>query len=56
MEAKFGPLEKIIKNDPTLIETKFFERTAGHTLFDHKRNEEILEELKIEPGDEKLRR
>jgi hypothetical protein len=23
--------------------------TAGYTLFDHKRNEEILEELKVEP-------
>jgi hypothetical protein len=28
---------------------KFFRRTAGYTLFDHKRNEEILEELKVEP-------
>jgi hypothetical protein len=26
------------------------------TLFDHKRNEEILEELKVEPVDKKLRR
>jgi len=25
-------------------------------LFYHKRNEEILEEMKVEPGDEKLRR
>jgi hypothetical protein len=30
-------------------------RTAGYTLFDHKRNQ-ILEELKAEPVDEKLRR
>jgi hypothetical protein len=35
---------------------KFFRRTARYTLFDHKRNEEILEELKVEPVDEKLRR
>jgi hypothetical protein len=35
---------------------KFFTRTAGCTLFDHKSNEEILEELKLEPADEKLRR
>jgi hypothetical protein len=33
---------------------KFFRRTAGYTIFDHKRNEEILEELKIETVDEKL--
>jgi hypothetical protein len=35
---------------------KFFRRTAGYTLFDHKRNEEILEDLKVEPVDQKLRR
>jgi hypothetical protein len=35
---------------------KFFRRTAGYALFDHKRNEEILEELKVEPVDEKIRR
>jgi hypothetical protein len=29
---------------------------AGCTLFDHKRNEEGLEELKVEPVDEKQRR
>jgi hypothetical protein len=35
---------------------KFFRRTAGYTLLNHKRNKEILEELKLEPVDEKLRR
>jgi hypothetical protein len=35
---------------------KFFRRTAGYTLFDHKRNEKIWEQLKVEPVDEKLRR
>ena len=41
----------------TLIEMKFFRRRVGYyTLFDHKRNEEILEELKVEPVYEKLRR
>ena len=53
-EAKFGPLEKRIKK-MTSIEMKFF-RTAGYTLLDHRRNEEILEELKAEPADEKLSR
>ena len=33
---------------------KFFRRTASYTIFDDKRNEEILENLKVEPGDEKL--
>jgi len=35
---------------------KFFRRIAGYALFDHKRNEEILEELKLEPVNQKLRR
>jgi hypothetical protein len=35
---------------------RFFRRTGGYTLFDYKRNEEILEDLKVEPTDEKLRR
>jgi hypothetical protein len=34
---------------------KFF-RTSGYTLFDHKRNEEILEKLKLKPVEEKLNR
>jgi len=35
---------------------KVFRRTAIHILFDHKRNKDILAELKVEPVDEKLRR
>jgi len=35
---------------------KCFRRTAGHNLFDHKKNEEILEELKEEPAYKKRRR
>jgi hypothetical protein len=35
---------------------KIFRKTAGYTLFDHKRKEEILEELKVDPVDEKQRR
>jgi hypothetical protein len=35
---------------------RFFRRTTGYTLLDHKRNEEILEQLKLEPVDKKLRR
>jgi hypothetical protein len=36
----------------TSIEKKSF-RTAGYTLFDHKINKEILEEMKVGPMDEK---
>jgi hypothetical protein len=35
---------------------KFFRRTAEMHKFDHKRHEEILEELKPDPVEEKLRR
>jgi hypothetical protein len=35
---------------------KIFRRTAGDTRIDHKRNEEILEELEVEPVKENLRR
>jgi len=40
----------------TSIKIRFFRRTAGYTLYDNKRNEEILEELKVEPADKKLQR
>jgi hypothetical protein len=35
---------------------KYFTRTGGYSLFDHTRNKEILEGVKVEPVDEKLRR
>jgi hypothetical protein len=38
----------------TSTEIKFFRRTAGYTLFDHKVNEEILEELRVEPVEGEL--
>jgi hypothetical protein len=40
----------------TITELKFFRRTAVCTLFERKRNEEVLEELKVEPVDQQLRR
>ena len=40
----------------TTNELRFFRITAVGTLFDHKRNEEVLKELKVETGDQKLRR
>jgi hypothetical protein len=35
---------------------KFFGRTAGQILLEHKRDLKILETLKVKPVDEKLRR
>jgi hypothetical protein len=35
---------------------KSFRITAGSTLFDDKTNEDILEELKVEPADKKRKR
>jgi hypothetical protein len=40
----------------TSIQMQFFRITAGYTLFDDKRNEEILEETNVERVDEKQRR
>jgi hypothetical protein len=56
IEAKFGPLDKRIKKRLTSVELKFFRRTAGYTLFDHKINEKIFEGLNVEAVDEKLGR
>jgi hypothetical protein len=56
IEAKFEPAWKRIKKQLTSIEMKFFRRKAWCTLFSHKRNEDILEELVEEPVEEKLRR
>jgi len=39
----------------TLIDIKYFKRTARYTLLDHKRIEQTLEEMKVESVDEKLR-
>jgi len=53
-EAQFGPSKKSTKNRLASVEMNFF-RTTGYTLFDHKRNKEILGVLKVEPVDEKPR-
>jgi len=50
-EAKFGPIEKRTKTND-LVEIKFFRRPARYT----KEMKKFLEELKVEPVDEKLRR
>ena len=55
-ESEILTLRKIYKEWLTSVGMKFFKRTTGYTIFGHKRNEEILEELKIEEVDKKLRR
>jgi len=58
LEGKFGPLggEKRIEKLAS-FEMKNFQKTIRvHTFLNHKRNEEILEELKVEAVDKKLRR
>jgi hypothetical protein len=52
-KSEIEPLENRIKKIDK-IAMKFFRRTAGYTLLDHKRNEEMLEELQEEPVDQKL--
>jgi hypothetical protein len=42
-DSKIWTLRKKDKKRLTSVEIIFFRRTAGHTLLDHKRNEEILE-------------
>jgi hypothetical protein len=32
---------------------KFMRRTAGYTLLDHRRHEDILEELNVDPAENK---
>ena len=55
MFAKLGPLEEKDYKPQASVEMLFFRRTARYILFDNRRSEEILEELEIEPVDEKLR-
>jgi len=50
MEAKLKLLEKRIKKLAS-FEMKFLRRTTRYDLFDHKRDERILEEVKVRPVD-----
>jgi hypothetical protein len=53
--SEIGALRQKDKKRLTTMEMKFFRRTSGYMLSDHKRNE-ILEDLKMEPVDNKSRR
>ena len=56
MEAKFGILKKKIKNGWHHWRRIFQKNSLVTPFFDHKSKEEILEDLKIESVEEKLRR
>ena len=56
MEAEFGPLEKKSIKTIDISPDEIFRRTAGYTLFDHKRREEFFKALQVEPFDEDLRK
>jgi len=49
-------LKKVQKRLTTIEMNFFFFRTAAGNRFGHRRTEEILEELKVELADEKLRK
>jgi hypothetical protein len=53
MAVKFGQLHSD-KNRLRTAEMNYLRRTARYTLLNHKRNEEILEELHVTPLEDKL--
>jgi len=56
-ESEIGPLGKKRGIEDDWHQSRWnFRRTFGYALFDHKRYKEILEQLKVEPADEKVRR
>jgi adenine specific DNA methylase Mod len=54
--SEIWTLRRKNKKQLTSIDMKYCIRTAGYRFLDHKRNEEILEELKLEQVEEKPRR
>ncbi|KAJ4437338.1 hypothetical protein ANN_17477 [Periplaneta americana] len=54
--SEIWSLKKKDVNRIKATEMKFLRRTAGYTLLDRKRNEEILEQLEVESVEEKISR
>ncbi|KAJ4434293.1 hypothetical protein ANN_22845 [Periplaneta americana] len=54
--SEIWSLKKKDMNRIKAMEMKFLRRTAGYTLLDRKRNEEILEQLEVESVEEKISR
>jgi hypothetical protein len=50
--VKFGQLHSVTKTGFEPL--KYLRRTAGYTFLNHRRNEEILEELLVTPLEDKL--
>jgi hypothetical protein len=52
--SEIWTIKQCDKNRLRTAEMKYLRRTAGYTLFNHKRSEEILEELHVTPLEDKL--
>jgi hypothetical protein len=52
--SEIWTIKQCDKNRLRTAEMKYLRRTARYTLLDHKRNEEILEELHVTPLEDKL--
>jgi hypothetical protein len=52
--SEIWTIKQCDKNRLRTAEIKYLRRTAGYTLFDHKRTEEILEELHVTPLEDEL--
>jgi len=55
MVAKFDSIEKRIKKTD-VIPDEISQNNSRYALFEHKKKERILEEMKVEPLYEKLKR
>jgi hypothetical protein len=53
--AKFRPIEKRIKKTD-VIQDEISQNNSRYILFEHKKKEGILEEMKVEPLDIKLKK
>jgi hypothetical protein len=49
LKVKQGTIQKSDESRITACKMNFMHRTAGHTKWYLKRNEEVLKELKVEP-------
>jgi hypothetical protein len=54
--SKIWTLRKQGKHGLTTSEMKFFSRTAGYRVKDHKKSEEILQELHVTPILERIKK
>jgi hypothetical protein len=52
--SEIWTIKQFDKNRLRTAEMKYLRRTAEYTLLDHKRNEEILQELHVTPLEDKL--